>query len=224
MKGKLARAGSMVLVGFVCLSTLRVGGAWAGREGNPGPNEGSYNPASDTEGNHCVAPNGSDLNERYGVSEQIIFFACTQADSGEHWRPTGAWIMAKSFESVPPEFVPAGATPLDDFLAKFVGVKYVVDAGTRHEQTYVYRNTSQLWVGSWVGGPADGYPLVSPITMGALKPLRIGRHTVDRYWLLSALHCDGLDANLAENCLPAGESFLGGTGFEVTSGAAQSHH
>ena len=74
---------------------------------------------------HCIAPNGVDLNELFGVSEQIIVRFCAQADAGQRWTHSAAWLMAESFEAVPPEFVPAGATPLDDFLAKFVAVKYV---------------------------------------------------------------------------------------------------
>jgi hypothetical protein len=40
--------------------------------------------AEPKEANQCTMPNGVDLNELYGVSEQIITPFCTQADAGQH--------------------------------------------------------------------------------------------------------------------------------------------
>jgi hypothetical protein len=74
------------------------------------------------DGNQCVLPNGVDLNELYGVLEQIVTPFCTQADAGQYWTISVAWLMATSFESVPAGFEPAGDTPLGDLLAKFVAV------------------------------------------------------------------------------------------------------
>ena len=73
-------------------------------------------------GNQCVLPNGVDLNELYGVSEQIVTPFCTQADAGQHWTVAVAWLRATSFERVPAGVEPTGDTPLGDFLAKFVAV------------------------------------------------------------------------------------------------------
>jgi len=78
--------------------------------------------AEPKEANQCILPNGVDLNELYGVSEQIVTPFCTQADAGRHWTISVAWLMPTSFESVPAGFEPAGDTPLGDFLAKFVAV------------------------------------------------------------------------------------------------------
>lgn len=83
-----------------------------------------FNPGSDTEGHRCVAPGGAlggvDPNEFYGLSEQIVTAFCPQVDTGVFWAPAAIWFMNTHFESIPPDFAPAGATPLEDFLAKFL--------------------------------------------------------------------------------------------------------
>jgi hypothetical protein len=166
--------------------------------------------------NHCILPNGVDLNVLFGITEQIVGRFCPQVDSGEHWTASGSpWFMNTSFEAVPEGFVPAGATPLEDFLAKFVGVKYVIDRGTLQEQTYVFPTSDKLWIGTVAGLPA-----VNGVTLSLLNPLSVGDHFVELYWVFSAMHCDGLAA-AAENCLPAGETLYARTAFVVTPGAAQ---
>ena len=101
-----------------------------------------------TKGEHCVGGDGTDLNEFYGVSETIVATFCPRLRTGEHWTTTSRWFVAESYGQVPPGFVPApGATPLDDFRAKFVGVRYVIDSGTRQERTYVFPNSDKLWTG-----------------------------------------------------------------------------
>ena len=47
---------------------------------------------------------------------------------------------------MPPSFVAQGASPVQDFVAKFVGVKHVVDAGTNKEKTYVFPNDDSLGI------------------------------------------------------------------------------
>jgi hypothetical protein len=155
------------------------------------------------------------LNELFDVSDQIVYFFCPTVDAGQHWTFTIPWFMNTSFESVPPEFVPAGDTPLEDFVAKFVAVKYVVDPGTEEEKTYVFPNSDMLWTGVLADLPA-----VNTLTLGSVQPLSVGQHLVEVYWEFSALHCDGLAANLEENCIPAGETLFRRTTFEVISG----HH
>jgi hypothetical protein len=166
-------------------------------------------------GNHCIAPNGDDLNELFGVSAQILTRFCTEVGSGEQWTTGQPWFMAQTFEAVPEGFTPAGDTPLEDFIAKFIEVKYVIDPGTQHEKTVIFPNGDKLFVDP----DFNGGVLVSPITLGLLKPEPVGPHVFDLYWSFSALHCDGLAANVDENCLPAGEFRLGPTrAFEVTAG------
>jgi hypothetical protein len=171
--------------------------------------------AGPKDANHCVTPDGFDFNEYYGVSDQILAFFCPQLNAGQHWTRPIPWFMNTSFESVPPEFVPAGDTPLEDFVAKFVAVKYVVDPGTEEEKTYVFPNSDMLWT-----GVTDGLIETNTLTLGSVEPQKVGQHVVEVYWEFSALHCDGLAANLEENCIPAGETLFRRSAFEVISG----HH
>jgi hypothetical protein len=164
-----------------------------------------------TKGEHCLAADGTDLNEYYGVSATIVATFCPSLRTGEEWTTTSRWFVAPSYGKVPRGFVPApGATPADDFLAKFVSVRYVIDPGTAQEQTYVFPNSNKLFIDL-----VDSTTLFNPITLGTLHPLSAGQHVIDRYWRMSALHCDGIGKILEENCLPAGDTFFGGVTFDV---------
>jgi hypothetical protein len=179
---------------------------------------------ANTKGEHCINPGGVDLNQRYGVAATIVAPFCAQLRTGEHWTTPAAWYMEASFAQVPAGFVPAGATPLDDFRAKFVAVRYVVDAGTSHERSYAFANSAKLWTGTLPFGPPFGdLTAVNTITLGTLHPLSKGQHTVDRYWQFSAQHCDGLgtDVTPGANCFPAGETFYGSFTFEVVPASQQ---
>jgi hypothetical protein len=167
-------------------------------------------------GTHCVSPTtGIDLNELYGVSAEIVTPFCTQVDSGQPWTVGARWYVGQSFEIVPEGFESVYDTPTEDFLAKFVEVKYVVDPGTAQERTYVFSNEGNVVT------RADGeFVRLSPITLGSLRPLPVGTHVVDDYWVFSALHCDGLGDVMFENCLPAGETLYESETFQVTPG----HH
>jgi hypothetical protein len=59
---------------------------------------------------------------------------------------------------------------------------------------------------------------VNPVSLGALRPLSVGDHVVDSYLLFSAMHCDGFDIVVGENCLPAGETLYSSVQFTVTPG------
>jgi hypothetical protein len=169
--------------------------------------------------NHCITPTGIDLNELYGITKQILTPFCNHVDSGEQWTAGGpAWFMNTNFEAVPDDFVPAGETPLEDFLAKFVAIKYVIDPGTRQEQTYIYPTSNRLWTGM-----SAGFPAVWPGTLSKLPPLSVGEHFVVVYWVFNAMHCDGFAAVVDENCLGTGEVAYAGVRLEVTPGTMQSH-
>jgi hypothetical protein len=162
---------------------------------------------------HCVTPTGVDLNERYDVSDTIIAPFCQELGAGRHWTVSNAWFMSPTFLAVPDGFVAAGETPLEDFVAKFIAVKYVIDAGTNRERTYVFPNSDDLATFT------DGIVVaVNPLTLGTLMPLGVGDHVVDSYLLFSAMHCDGLEANVEQNCLPAGETLFGTAEFTVAPG------
>ena len=162
---------------------------------------------------HCITPTAVDVNERYGVLEAIVAPFCTTLGSGRYWTVSNGWFMSPTFVAVPDGFAAAGATPLEDFIAKFIGVKYVVDPGTSKEKTYVFGNDDDLGIFN------DGITVAAnSVSLGTLKPLSVGDHVVDSYLLFSAMHCDGLVANVNENCLPAGETFFGSVQFTVTPG------
>jgi hypothetical protein len=108
-----------------------------------------------------------DLNERYGISETIVAPFCTEVHSGRHWTVSNGWFTNLTFEIVPAGFVPEGNTPLEDFIAKFIGVKYVIDPGTQHQRIYVFPNDDDLGV---VTDPGKCRESGNPST---LKPLRV---------------------------------------------------
>jgi hypothetical protein len=64
-------------------------------------------------------------------------------------------------------------------------------------------------------------PAVWPGTLSIAKPLSVGQHRVEVYWVFSAMHCDGLDGVIEENCIGPGEiGYAPPRVFEVTPGAA----
>lgn len=177
--------------------------------------------AKNKPGNHCISPSGTDLNLALGISAQIVaptppfLSGCDKVGSGEQWTVAGqVWTMAQTFEEVPGGFVPAGDTPLADFLAKFEAVKYVIDRGTKQEKTVAFPNSNALVLAD----PDEGLDIVTATTLGTLKPLPVGKHVVESYWVFRAMHCDGIVANVDENCLPAGETLFIRVRFEVVPG------
>jgi hypothetical protein len=162
---------------------------------------------------HCITPTGVDLNERYGVSETIITPFCANLSSGRPWTVSNGWFMSPTFTAMPAGFEPAGETPIEDFIAKLIGVKYVVDPGTSKEKTYVFGKDEDIGIFD------DGVTVVANlVSLGTLKPLRIGDHVVDSYLLFSAMHCDGFGDVVTDNCLPTGETLFSSVVFEVTPG------
>jgi hypothetical protein len=162
---------------------------------------------------HCMTPSGADLTAAWGVSEAIVapWDGCTDVEAGRPWRVAQAWFMNTSFDEAPADFVPQGATPLEDFLAKFIGVKYVVDAGTSQARTFVLTNIGDLGTLEDSGG----FAVAQALTLGTVRPLRVGVHTVDTYFSMRALHCDGVGAIIDENCLPPGDTHYDHIVFEV---------
>ena len=165
--------------------------------------------AGTRDGNHCIFPPDGDFNEAYGITEALVWYCGTEIGSGQDWRTNMGWGMADKYTVKPKGFVPGGATPLDDFLAKFVGVRIVVDPGTSQQRTYVFTDTSKLYV------EAPG--LVMSFGMGVMAPLAVGHHALESYWTMSGVHCDGFAKKL-EDCLPAGDSLGFATDFTVIAG------
>lgn len=169
--------------------------------------------------NHCVVPSGVDLNVLWGVSEQIVTGSspsCRDVGAGERFRPSvRPWFLNHTFDVTPAGFEPAGATPLADFVAKFAAVRYVIDPGTRQARSYVFTNDGNL-----ATAVSFGLPVVNPLTLGTVGPLRVGSHQIETYWAFDALHCDGFGADTGPggNCFPAGETQLPTMTFEVRPG------
>jgi hypothetical protein len=164
--------------------------------------------------NHCITPFGVDLNVLFGISTQIVTPFCTQIDSGEALTTPGGtpWVMNTSFATAPEGFIAAGATPMEDFLAKFIAAKAVLDAGTSKEKTYIFPNGNKLWRGTFLG-----FPAVQTATLTILKSLSVGKHTVQLYWVFSAMHCDGFGDVVQDNCLgPGGVAYGPLITFQVT--------
>jgi hypothetical protein len=114
--------------------------------------------------NHCIAPDGTDLNELYGISAQFVTSFCKEVGSGEKRLAPGApWFVSRAFDAVPPEFEPEGTNPQEDFFAKFVEIKYVIDRSTVKEKTVVFPNAGNLFQGE-----VDELVLVHPSTLGVL--------------------------------------------------------
>src|SRR5687767_11169336 len=85
---------------------------------------------------HCGHPNGGDLNEFFETNHRIITDFCAEAVVGERWIPPALWSTNTAHEVIPEGYTPSRVTPMDDFIAKFVGARYVVDEGTKQERTY----------------------------------------------------------------------------------------
>src|SRR5262245_62885389 len=91
---------------------------------------------------HCIG--GTDLNELYGISDQIVAPFCLVANAGQQWIATSRWFVKREFEEIPVGFVPAGDTPLEDAMAKLLGVTYLIDAGTTQERSIFLPNDGNL--------------------------------------------------------------------------------
>jgi len=148
---------------------------------------------------HCVSPTGHDLNDIHDTPYQIATEFCPVV-VGEPWALTSLWITATDHSRIPPGYVPSQPTPIEDFVAKVAGVRYVIDAGTRQERTYTRTAAEVLQ-------PRD-LPDIGLPTMGIFslfRPLSVGSHTVDMFVTMSADHWDGIDLDPGGNLLPAGE-------------------
>jgi hypothetical protein len=181
-----------------------------------GKGEGRVRAQKETKpGNHCQNPAGQDLNQVFDVSDQIVATFCTEVGAGERWTVAQqVWGVAQTCKDVPAGFACAGETPLADFLAKFEGVRYVIDPGTNLEQTVFVPTSNALFVID----VDTGLDIVSPTTLGTLEPRPVGQHVVEAYWVFNAMHCDGLGKDPALQCFTEGETMYHTVAFEVVPG------
>lgn len=210
-------AGCLVAVLLATIS-LTASAAWGATGGLPGTGDKSFNPAADSEGNHCVSPEGVDANDLLGISEYLLVpGACDAVPTGEFWVPltSSIWRMSPSWVEVPADYTPSAPTPLEDFLSKVRSMTFTVDPGTARERSYRFAASDILEVGN----ARDVFPLSAPdfpeaLFLAKLPPLPPGDHRVAFSIEMGNRHCDGLGA-ASENCLNAGTTRLGSCPFTV---------
>ena len=161
--------------------------------------------------NHCITPGGDDLNEVFATNDAFVAPFCTEVHTGDRWRAVLRIQVAGSDYVFPPGYAPSRPLLDEDFLAKFVSARFVVDAGTAQERRYTFA-ASELVLQT--GVLPDGSRFVRWVTP-SMHPLPPGDHTVDEYGTLTADFWDGLGLDPAINLLPAGEGFAGSVQFSV---------
>ena len=218
VRGSRTALGACLVAVLLATTGLTAGAAWGATGGLPGTGDKSFNPAADTEGNHCVSPEGVDANKLLGISEYLVVpFFCDAVPAGEFWVPffTAAWNMNTSWEEVPADYTPSASTPLEDFLSKVRSETFTVDPGTARERSYRFAAQDILDVRT----ARDFFPLSAPdlaiaLFLPKLPPLPLGDHRIAVSIEMSARHCDGL-GTASENCLNAGTTRLGSCPFTV---------
>jgi hypothetical protein len=205
------------LAAGLATTTLTAGTAWGAAGGVPGTGDTSFNPASDSEGNHCVSPDGVDANDLLGISEQLVVpGSCDVVETGEFYVPlTASWTLNSSWDQVPADYTASAPTPLEDFVSKVRSMTFTVDGGTPRERSYRFAAHDILEVRSL----RDLLPISAPdlplvLFLAKLPPLRPGDHRVAFTIEMSERHCDGL-GTAAQNCLDAGTTSLGSCPFTL---------
>jgi len=160
---------------------------------------------------HCVTPAGEDLNQIFDTRDAFVAPFCTDVRTGDRWRAILRIAVAGSGPVFPSGYAPLRSSLDQDFLAKFVSGRYVVDAGSSRERSHSF-SAGDLIVQT--GAIPDGTRFVRWVTP-PLHPLPPGDHTVDEYATLSADFWDGLGLDPAFNLIPAGESLASSVGFTV---------
>jgi hypothetical protein len=161
VRGSQMALGACLVAVLLATTSLTAGAAWGATGGLPGTGDKSFNPAADTEGNHCVSPEGVDANRLLGISEYLVVpFFCDAVPAGEFWVPffTAAWNMNTSWEEVRADYTPSAPTPLGDFLSKVRSETFTVDPGTASERSYRFAAQDILDVRT----ARDFFPISAP--------------------------------------------------------------
>jgi hypothetical protein len=226
VRGSRMAFGACLLAVLLATTSLTAAAAWGATDGVPGTGDKSFNPAADSEGNHCLSPEGVDVNELLGVSEHLVVGGngCGPVRTGEFYVPLGGscWNTNTSWEVMPDDYTPAAATPVEDFLSKLLSITYVVEPGTPSARSYRFRAQDVVAVGNVRDVlPISGPDQPSVCFLAKLPPLPAGVHTYDAFVEMSARSCDGLGVSESINCLPAGTTRLGSCRFTVATPAAK---
>jgi len=210
-RGSQTAFGACLVAVLLATTSLSAGAAWGATGGLPGTGDKRFNPAHDTEGNHCVSPDGVDANALLGISEALFMpGACDVFEAGEFYVPLGpgSWFVNDHWGAVPTGYSPSAPTPVEDYVSKLRSATYVVDPGTARARSYRYRAQYVVAVSTsrdFLPLSAPAYPVV--LLLPKLPPVAPGDHRLAVSVELSARHCDGIDAQPA-NCLPAGTTLL----------------
>jgi hypothetical protein len=202
---------------LLATTVVSAGAAWAAAGGLPGTGDEAFNPAGDSEDNHCVSPEGVDANQLLGISEQLLEPGQCEPEVGDFWVPftTASWTVNSSWQ-VPADYTPSAPTPLEDFVSKVRSMTYIVDAGTARERSYRFRAQDIMDVRSIRDFlPVTGPDFPSALFLAKLPPLPAGDHTFDAVLEMSARSCDGFGTG-PSNCLDAGTTRLGRCTFKVS--------
>ena len=221
--GRCSQTGACLVAVLLMAMSLTAGAAWGATGGVPGTGDRSFNPAADSEGNHCLSPEGVDANELLGVSEHLVIAgdACGPVRTGEFYVPfnPACWGVNTSWETMPGDYTPAAATPAEDFISKVRSITYVVDAGTRRARSYRFAAPDVVRVGADRElFPISGTDQLWVCFLPKLPPLPAGDHAFEAFVEMSARSCDGLGASESINCLPAGTTRLCRIHFTVEQG------
>jgi hypothetical protein len=232
LRGSQMAFGACLVAVLLATASLTAGAAWGATGSVPGTGGWSFNPAGDSEGNHCFTPEGVDVNELLGVSEHLVAPGepCGPVGAGEFYvpaSPASSWAANTSWEVVPDDYTPAAATPVEDFLSKLISVTFVIDPGTRRARSYRFRAQDV----ATVVRERDLFPLsgndelLFVSFLAKLPPLPPGDHTYDAFVEMSARSCDGLGIREGEpgliNCVPAGTTQICRVDFTVATPASK---
>ncbi|HET7901031.1 MAG TPA: hypothetical protein VFL59_07560, partial [Candidatus Nanopelagicales bacterium] len=144
----------------------------------------------------CIwAPTGTDLHRFFDVTTSLVIpGGCDHVLSGARWSTPDSFYVARSWEHIPPGYVPDSPTPLAELEKHLTRVAFIVDEGTPNEFR-VQRTASQLeWV---VRDWQEVYPddpdwvFADMGTHITIRPLSIGMHTIRGVFSIDAPACDG---------------------------------
>jgi hypothetical protein len=126
----------------------------------------------------CISPFGNNLNELYGVSEQIVPAFCPHSNSGQHWRSPSFWVVNDALASTARGLCrSAHDHPSRGLQGAVRGFEVSHRSRTPQEKIVVFPNDDSLFTGpaTPVGGSATDV-LISPITLGAVHLLSVRAH------------------------------------------------
>lgn len=188
----------------------------------------------------CISDNGTDVERYFGIEGHDVVWPniqglrppCLTVTKGNIFHRAHGWITQLQSRAVyPAGYEPAHRAPMADFLSKLTQSRYVISREGRVEITRSVRGPAlfrraklgqfgDLFVapdttlvpGSTIEARSAEWTTLEPFDAGALPA---GDHTIEIYWTLSGVHCDGFTPDPALSCLPAGESLTTTTTFTV---------